>query len=250
MVTTITTDHADRVRSHQLLAREWLGRGRRPPGTSHMRSPATRLRPAAGGRRGPGPSRRRCWCSPDLVPAAAQPPGYDPACQTFSALANRGTTDRSIMIATLLALGLGFALAAAALPGLRPRGRGARPRRRGGDARRVLPQPAQGTSTAHLVAAGWRGGVHAVPARRVSLRPGPAVAASARAPSVVVTGVLLAMLAWFTASRSRRPASGAGRRALVVAQTPWPLVLALGRAGRPPHDRSRPGAVAPRDPVR
>ncbi len=27
IVTTITTDHADRVRGHELLAREWLGRG-------------------------------------------------------------------------------------------------------------------------------------------------------------------------------------------------------------------------------
>lgn len=226
-----------------------------PGHTRSMRSPSTRLRPAA-----EWAAVAFAVAAPVLVlagagfAAAAQPPGYDPVRQTFSALANRGATDRWIMTATLLALGIGFVLAAAALPGVRARGRlvlgigGAAVTLAG-----LLPQPAQGSSAAHMVAAGvgWAAFTLWPLAASRSGRDPSVDRWSARAPSVVVTVVLLALLAWFTVELvSGGLHLGLAERALVVAQTLWPAAVAVGRAGRPTRDGSRPGAVAARDHVR
>lgn len=89
------------------LARGWFGRGRgRSCGhTRHMTTRTSRLRPVAGcgagmGRRGAGGGARRAGLA-----AAAEPSGYDPVQQTFSALAKGGAPGRWVMVGTLLALG-------------------------------------------------------------------------------------------------------------------------------------------------
>ncbi|TCK25173.1 DUF998 domain-containing protein [Pseudonocardia endophytica] len=169
--------------------------------------------------------------------AAAQAPGYDPVRQTFSALANRGATDRWIMTTTLLALGVGYVVVAAALPGMRARGRmvlavgGVAVTLAG-----LMPQPAQGSSTVHMVAAGVGWAAFALwPLAASRSRDDPAVDRwSRRAPAVVVTSVLVVLLAWFTVELVGGGRQlGLAERALVVAQTLWPATVALGRAFGP-----------------
>jgi hypothetical protein len=186
---------------------------------------ASRLRPVVG-----WAARVCAVAAPVVVSAgsglAAEPPGYDPVRQTFSALAKSGAPGRSVMIGTLLALGLGYVLVAAALPGLRPRGRvvlGV-----GGAAvalAAVLAQPATGDSTGHLVAAGvgW-----------AAFTLFPLAASGARRGPMVAFGVLVALVTWFTVELvTGGPYLGLAQRVTVVAQTAWPLVLALGRPGTP-----------------
>ncbi len=157
---------------------------------------------------------------------AAEPAGYDPVRQTFSALAKSGAPGRWIMAGTLLVLGLGYVLVAAALPGLRRRGRvvlGI-----GGAAvalAAVLPQPAQGDSTGHLVAAGvgW-----------AAFTLVPLAASGPRRSAIAATVVLIALLGWFTVELvTGGPLLGLAQRVTIVAQTGWPLVLALRGAGQP-----------------
>lgn len=168
------------------------------------------------------------------VAAAAQPPGYDAVRQTFSALANRGATDRWIMTGTLLALGVGYVVAAAALPGVRALGRvvlgigGAAVTLAG-----LMPQPAQGSSTAHMVAAGVGWAAFALFPLAASRSGGdPAVDRwSARAPALVVTAVLVVLLVWFVVELTGGgPRLGLAERVLVVGLTLWPAVLAQGRS--------------------
>ena len=174
--------------------------------------------------------------------AAAQPPGYDPVRQTFSALANAGATDHWIMGATLLVLGLGYLVTAAGLPGIGWWARvvlavgGA-----GVTAAALFPQPATGYSTWHMASAtlGWlaftcwplvvswpAGGVEPV-------WPG-------RGPAWVATVVLAGLMAWFGLELMLGgDRLGLAQRVLVVAQTVWPTVVAVGSF------RRGPGAVAP-----
>lgn len=168
------------------------------------------------------------------VAGAAQPPGYDPVRQTFSALANRGATDRWIMTSTLIALGVGYVVVAAALPGLTRLGRavlavgGAAVTLAG-----LLPQPAHGSSAGHMVAAGvgWAAfALWPLAASRSALDP--AVDRwSARGPAVAVTAVLVVLLVWFTAELvAGGPRLGLAERTLVVAQMAWPAAVAAGVA--------------------
>ncbi|MET0189732.1 MAG: DUF998 domain-containing protein [Pseudonocardia sediminis] len=190
--------------------------------------------------------------------ASVQPPGYDPMRQTFSALANAGATDGWIMGATLLVLGLGYLLTAAGLPGI---GRGARVVLAVGGAgvamAALCPQPATGTNPWHMgsAAVGWlaftawplavsrarddggddRGGTPAV------LRRGPAWAA---------TAVLVGLMAWFGLELLLGgDRLGLAQRVLVVAQTLWPMAVALAAfrrrwgTARPPDLRRAGTAV-------
>ena len=162
--------------------------------------------------------------------ASVQPPGYDPVRQTFSALANHGATDRWVMGATLLVLGLAYVVVAAGLPGL---GRRARVVLGAGGAAVALvalfPQPAVGSSPWHMVTAALGWVAFTCFPLAASRRSGPRLLR--RGPAWAVTAVLLALLAWFTWELlTGGPFLGLAQRVLVVAQTLWPLVLALGPA--------------------
>lgn len=134
-----------------------------------------------------------------LVAQGAQPPGvYDPVGQTISTLAGRAATDRWIMGAALVTIGVLYLLMAAGL------------RRVPGSARVVLgaggvavivaalaAQPAQGSSTVHTT-----GTVTAAIA--FALWPLPLVAdrrldPGLRRGSLVAVAGMLALLAWLCA---------------------------------------------------
>jgi hypothetical membrane protein len=161
--------------------------------------------------------------------AALQPPGYDPARETISALAGLAATQRAVMTTALAALGACYLATALAL-------------RPAGDAGRLLlavgglatgavaafPLPRVGSSDVHGLLAGiaflalalWP----AFAARRVSpmtraLRP-PACA--------LATLVLLGLLGWFTAELyGEGQRIGLAERVLAAAQALWPLAVVL-----------------------
>ncbi len=188
-----------------------------------MTTPASRIRPVT-----EWAARLCAVAAPVVVLAAAGlagavgPAGYDPVRQTFSALAKTGAPGRWIMTGTLLALGLGYVLVAAALPGLRPGGRAVLGV--GGAAvalAAVLPQPAHGDSIGHLVAAGVGWAAFTLVPLAVS---GP------RRAAVAATVVLVALLGWFTVELvTGGPYLGLAQRVTVVAQTVWPLLSAVRR---------------------
>jgi len=167
--------------------------------------------------------------------AARQPAGFNPVTDTISALAAYGATDRWLMTSALAGLGICHTVTAL---GLRP---GALPGRlvlaAGGIGTffvAVFPQPASGSSPAHVRAAALGFVALAVwPAlawRRVGrprLTPTAGVAAAA---------VLVALVAWFGAELSRDGSLiGLSERAAAGAQALFPLGLVitwLARSGR------------------
>lgn len=168
--------------------------------------------------------------------AAVQPPGYDPVRQTFSALANAGAADRWIMGATLLALGLGYLVTAAGLPGIRRRARVVLAV--GGAAvalAALFPQPALGSSPWHMgsAALGWLAFTcwPRVVARSRSDHDGDHGADPAllgRGPAWAATAVLVVLMAWFGLELLfGGDRLGLAQRVLVVAQTVWPMAVAV-----------------------
>lgn len=160
--------------------------------------------------------------------AAAQPPGYDPVRQTLSALANRGATDRWIMVSTLLVLGLGYLVTAVAVPAVPARARvvlGA-----GGAAvtfAALFSQPATGSSAWHMgsAALGWLA-FTCWPLAVSRRRADPPLLG--RGPAWVVTAVLVALLCWFGLELLLGGTRlGLAQRVLVLAQTVWPATVAV-----------------------
>ncbi len=157
---------------------------------------------------------------------ARQPPGYDPIRDTISALAARGAADRWVMTSALLGLGACHVVTAA---GLRPvRGEGRALLATGGLATLAVaafPQPVQGNSSAHTAAAA---------VAFTALGAWPALCADGRSPapllrgaaSVVATGVLLGLVAWF-AAEIHGGQRGLAERAAAGAQALWPLALVV-----------------------
>lgn len=174
--------------------------------------------------------------------AAAQPPGYDPWRQTFSALANRGAADRWIMGATLLVLGLGYLVSSVALPALPARARvvlgvgGA-----GVTLAALFTQPATGSSPWHMgtAALGW---VAFTCWPLAVSRRGADPPLLGRRPAWAVTAVLVALLCWFGLELLLGgPLLGLAQRVLMVAQTVWPATVAVVLVARHTGERGTDG---------
>lgn len=156
--------------------------------------------------------------------ARRQPAGYDATRDTISALAGLGATDRWVMTAALVGLGVCHVVTAL---GLRP---AATPGRivlaAGGVATllvAVFPVPRSGSSAAHAAAA-------LVAFGALTLWP-----ALARVPryAPVATVVLAALLAWFGFELFTDGARiGLSERVLAGAQALWPLCAAGSQAAR------------------
>ncbi len=167
--------------------------------------------------------------------AARQPGTFDPTTETISALAAYGAADRWIMTTGLAGLGACHVITAL---GLRPAALPGRLVLAAGGLATVLvatfPQPDEGSSAAHAVAAGV-----AFPALSVwpalAWRREPSRLGFARGVSVGATTVLLGLLGWFGAELYGGGSRlGLAERVLAAAQALWPLAtVLLARRGRP-----------------
>lgn len=159
--------------------------------------------------------------------AARQPSGFDPVTETISALAAYGASDRWIMTAGLA--GLGGCHVVTAL-GLRPAALPGRLLLATGGAATVLvaafPQPADGSSPAHALAAG-------VAFSALSLWPALGWRREGRAPlrpaiSIGAAVALLGLLGWFaTELYGGGGLIGLSERVLAGSQALWPLAVVL-----------------------
>lgn len=163
--------------------------------------------------------------------AARQPGTFDPTTETISALAAYGAADRWIMTTGLAGLGACHVITAL---GLRPAALPGRLVLAAGGLATVLvatfPQPDEGSSAAHAVAAGvafpalsvwpalaWR----REPSRLRFARLGPGV-------SIGAAAVLLGLLGWFGAELYGGGSRlGLAERVLAGAQALWPLATVL-----------------------
>jgi hypothetical membrane protein len=176
--------------------------------------------------------------------AARQPPGYNPVRDTISSLAARGATDRWIMTAALLAVGVCYVMTGAGLRQARWAGRGAL--MGGGVATMmvaVFPQPVRGNGVSHTIAATIAFTALAVwpvlAARRNSGSPVLSFAAAAGA-----TVVMVGFLVWFTLE-IHGAHRGVAERGAALAEVVWPLVVAI--AARQARLKRRPPPIwAPR----
>ena len=157
-----------------------------------------------------------------------QPAGYDSTVETISSLAARDATDRWVMTAALLGVGVCHAVTALGLS------RAAAPGRillgLGGVATilvALFPLPAAGSAPAHAAAAGvafvalavwpalaWRRG-----------RRGPA--ALRPVVSLAAALMLLTLVGWFAATLGAGGRVGLSERVAAGAQACWPLLVAL-----------------------
>jgi hypothetical protein len=160
------------------------------------------------------------------VAGSRQPAGYDPVRDTISALAARGATDRGVMTAALVLLGLCHATTAAGMsPGRRP----GRCILAGGGLATVLvavfAQPARGNSVAHTIAA-------AIAFCALSIWPLFAAGRCnrtpllTRVPSVGATVFMLGMVMWFVLEL-HGDQRGLAERAAAGTQALWPLAVVL-----------------------
>jgi hypothetical membrane protein len=156
--------------------------------------------------------------------ASLQPPGYDPIRDTISALAAHGAADRWVMTSALAALGACHVITSV---GLRPVRRTARMVLAGGGLATILvatfPQPSQGNSVAHTVAAtGAFIALGAWPAFAAHREPGaPLLTRSACAGA---TALMLGLVVWF-AAEIHGGQRGLAERAAAGAQALWPLAV-------------------------
>lgn len=158
--------------------------------------------------------------------AARQPAGYDPIRDTISALAARGASDRWVMTSALAGLGACHVVTAM---GLRPARPGGRAVLAVGGAATVLvaafPQPVEGNSTAHTLAAAVAFGALGVwpifAARRT-----PAAPLLGRSPSLTAATVLLGLVTWFVLE-VHGDLRGLAERAAAGGQALWPLAVVL-----------------------
>lgn len=169
--------------------------------------------------------------------AMRQPHGFDPTTQTISALAAHGAADRWLMTSALAAVGVCHMVTALGLRLASPAGRCVLAT--GGAALvavAAIPQPVNGTSTAHGLTAGvsfaalavWpalasRDGDNSAP---WILRP-----VSGRLAAVV----LLGLVSWFAVTLVVDGQVGLAERMAAGAEAIWPfLVVGTARFWQPP----------------
>ena len=168
------------------------------------------------------------------VAALLQPPGFDSAIDTISALAGFGATDRWVMTIALVGLGICHLVTASGLCAAAIAGRWVLAV--GGAstiAVAAFPLPAVGKSSAHAVAAGiafialslW-------PALSWSsvARPGTSDAADVPWPlrrnfAIAASVVLFALLVAFAACQAAGVFVGGSERIVAGAQAIWPLIV-------------------------
>ncbi|MHB1986379.1 MAG: DUF998 domain-containing protein [Acidimicrobiales bacterium] len=155
---------------------------------------------------------------------AKQPSSYDPVRDTISALAGLGATDRLVMTSALACLGACHVITAA---GLRPARAAGRAVLAGGGVATMLvaafPQPVEGESVAHTVAAATA---------FIALGAWPALASAPfdQAPLLttracsIATAALLGLVVWF-AVELHGGQRGLAERAAAGAQALWPLAV-------------------------
>jgi len=159
--------------------------------------------------------------------ASRQPTGYNPVRDTISSLAAQGATDRWVMTAALLAVGVCDVVTGAGLNPARWAGR--LTLMVGGVATMLVaafPQPLRGNGVDHTIAATVAFTTLAVwPIMAVRRRAGVAVLSLPFA--VCASLVTLGLLTWFTLEihGSHR---GLAERAAALSEVLWPLVVALG----------------------
>jgi hypothetical protein len=164
---------------------------------------------------------------------ALQPRGYNPIRDTISALAARGATDRWVMTSALAGLGACHVVTAA---GLRPARLPGRVVLAGGGAATVLvaafPQPVQGNSVAHTVAAAAAFTALAIWPAFAAPRDGLAPLLT-RPVSGAASVILLGLVVWF-AAELHGGERGLAERAAAGAQALWPLaVVVSAQRGHP-----------------
>jgi len=166
--------------------------------------------------------------------AQRQPEGYDSTVATISSLAAQNATDRWLMTAALLGVGVCHGVTALGLRRAAPAGRVVLGL--GGVATLLVaafPVPAAGDAPAHAAAAGvafvalaawpalaWRRGDQVPAALRPVLSVGAAVA-------------LLGLVAWFGVTLGTGSRVGLAERLAAGAQAFWPLVAVLSSRSHP-----------------
>lgn len=159
--------------------------------------------------------------------AACQARGYNPIRDTISSLAGRGATDRWVMTAALLAVGVCYVVTGG---GLRPARWAGRIALMGGGMATMMvaafPQPVRGNGVDHTIAASVAFTTFAVwPVMATRRGAGMPVLSPAFAVSTLV--VTVGLLTWFTLELhgSHR---GMAERSAALAEVMWPLVVAVG----------------------
>ncbi|HEY2194677.1 MAG TPA: DUF998 domain-containing protein [Actinomycetospora sp.] len=162
-----------------------------------------------------------------FVAAQAAHPGPDPWNRSLSALSGQGASSRWIMVSALGTAGVLVVLIALGLRRRAPRAAW-QLLTAGGVFLLVAaldPQPVGGYSAVHMVAAGlaWA----ALTAWPLALAFSPRVDRRLRWASVIATGVLLVLMAWFTAQLVTDGTwYGISERVVILAQAVWPVVVA------------------------
>ncbi len=166
------------------------------------------------------------------IAAHRQPPGYDPATDTISALAGYGATDRWVMTLALAGLGLCHLMTALGLRTAAPAGRVVLAV--GGLATVLVaafPLPRDGGSVPHAVAAAVAFAALAVwPAlaarwNLTAARENPT--AALRPPAALAaTAVLLLLVGWFAVELSGAGRTGLAERVAAGAEAVCPLLVA------------------------
>ncbi|HEU5108145.1 MAG TPA: DUF998 domain-containing protein [Micromonosporaceae bacterium] len=160
--------------------------------------------------------------------ARRQPGGYDSTVATISSLAAQDATDRWLMTAALLGVGVCHMVTASGLSQAAPAGRvllGL-----GGAATvgvAVFPLPATGAAAAHAVAAGVAFVALAVWPALAWRRGGRGPAALRPVVSVAAAMAMLGLVAWFGATLGSGGRVGLTERVAAGAQACWPLVAVL-----------------------
>lgn len=161
-----------------------------------------------------------------MLAARRQPDGFDSTVDTISALAARDATDRWLMTAALVSVGICHVVTALGLSPAAVAGRvvlGV-----GGVATMLVamfPLPAAGAAQAHATSAGMA---------FLALAVWPVLARRRRGPpalrpivAVVATLVLLGLLGWFAVALGTGDRVGLAERFAAGAQACWPLVTVL-----------------------